>query len=151
MSEAARAYRPVGVNLSRRLPKAAYAKRLPRRPESARPARALVTAALRQWGLTGIEDEAGVVVTELVSNAVKHACWDQVLVTVTRRGDALVRVAVVDSSAAMPVIRRPEPDAVNGRGLSIIAQMSDGRWGVDPLTWGARCGKRVWADLEASR
>lgn len=120
---------------------------LPRRPESAKTARALVTSSLRAWGLDAAMDSAHLVVTELVSNAVRHAEKDTLLVTVTRQDAGLVRIAVVDLSEAPPVMRCAAPDAVDGRGLALMSVLSDGRWGVEPMRWGRRTGKRVWVDI----
>jgi serine/threonine-protein kinase RsbW len=148
MSERGSARALAGVDVFGRPPKTRFTRTLPRRPESARAARRLVTAALRQWDLAEVQDAAHLVVTEFVSNAAKHATRDMVLVSVTRRGDRLVRIAVVDLSDTLPVLRCVGPDAVDGRGLAIVAQVSHDRWGAEPMRWGCRRGKRVWADLE---
>lgn len=108
-------------------------------------ARHLVSSALRVWGLEELEYAARIVVTELVSNAVVHARQSSVRVTVTRLDRLEVQIAVVDMSRDLP---RPRPvgvDEESGRGLALVAALSDGRWGADPLPW----GKRVWARLAA--
>ncbi|MCY0957762.1 ATP-binding protein [Streptomyces sp. H27-H5] len=125
-----------------------YTRTLPRLPESARPARLLVSGALDRWSLGGVEDAALLVMSELVSNAVAHARSGSIRVTVTRRADLLVvRLAVVDMSHRLPLPRPAVEDDESGRGLALVAALSDGRWGVDPLRW----GKRVWADLAVDR
>jgi two-component sensor histidine kinase len=80
-----------------------------------------------------------------VANAIRHApappsqplevSWD-----VDASG---VTVRVADSSDSRPVPRAAEADEPGGRGLRIVAEMSDG-WGVDPAEGG---GKRVWAHV----
>ncbi|WP_406411135.1 ATP-binding protein [Streptomyces halstedii] len=122
----------------------AYARTLPREAQQARTARLLVTMALRAWGLGGLDDDARLVMTELVSNAVVHARRGLVRVTVTRVTARRVRVAVVDFSAEQPSPQSSGEDIESGRGLAIVEALS-GQWGVDPLPW----GKRVWAELEA--
>jgi len=124
----------------------AYACSLPRRPESAEAARHLVSTALDTWGLPELKDDARLVVTELVSNTVAHARHDTIRVAVTRLNAVLVELSVTDLSMALPRIRRPaSADEESGRGLAIVAALTDGRWGTERRRW----GKRVWAQLLA--
>ncbi|MER7841647.1 ATP-binding protein [Streptomyces sp. NPDC096040] len=116
---------------------------LPRLAESVPVARHLVRKALADWQLTGLDDVAELVVTELVTNSVRHARSTTIRVTVRRLDGGKVQVAVVDMSRTMPVLLPPTEDAVDGRGLAIIDAVSV-QWGTDLLPW----GKRVWADLE---
>lgn len=125
----------------------AYNTTLPRLPESARPARRLVSGALQVWNLEEAEDAALIVISELVSNAVAHARRESIRVIVTRQDDRLVRLAVVDLSHTLPEPRPAEQDDESGRGLALVSALSDGRWGVDPLPW----GKRVWAELAVEK
>ncbi|MET7720714.1 ATP-binding protein [Streptomyces mirabilis] len=120
----------------------AYTETLLRLPESAPPARRLVEFALDSWGLPGLTEDATLIVSELVANAVRHARADWIRVTVSRVGDRRVRLAVVDKSRVLPQLRTPGLEDVRGRGLHLIDELSD-RWGTDPLPW----GKRVWAEL----
>ncbi|XXZ51732.1 ATP-binding protein [Streptomyces cavourensis] len=121
----------------------AYTETLPRSAESARLARRLVRLALDKWGLDGVKDAAELVVSELLTNAVRHAPRSSVRVTVTRLGEERVRVSVVDLSKERPAARVADADQESGQGLEIVEALSGGRWGVDPLPW----GKRVWATL----
>jgi anti-sigma regulatory factor (Ser/Thr protein kinase) len=124
-----------------------YTESLPRTPESARAARLLVSWSLQAWDLGDLEEAAHIVVTELVSNAVVHARRHLIRVTVTRLDEHLVQVAVVDLSPELPRSRPAGTDDESGRGLALVAALTDGRWGIDPLRW----GKRVWADLAAMK
>ncbi|WP_063739503.1 ATP-binding protein [Streptomyces anulatus] len=90
-----------------------------------------------------MQDDAELVVSELLTNAVLHARRDSVRVTAMRLGEGRVRVAVVDLSRDLPAACAAGDDQESGRGLDIVATLSGGRWGVQPLPW----GKRVWADL----
>ncbi|MEU2823011.1 ATP-binding protein [Streptomyces bacillaris] len=121
-------------------PLPAYTETLPRSAEPARLARRLVRLALDKWGLDGVKDAAELVVSELLTNAVRHARRSSVRVTVTRLGEELVRVSVVDLSKERPAARVADADQESGQGLEIVEALSGGRWGVDPLPW----GKRVW-------
>ncbi|MDT0345938.1 ATP-binding protein [Streptomyces sp. DSM 44938] len=89
-----------------------------------------------------LADAGALLVSELVTNSVRHSGSRAVRVTVTRTGRNVVRVAVVDASRTMPERRHPRDDAVSGRGLVIVEALTT-RWGTDPLPR----GKRVWAEL----
>ncbi|MFD5552314.1 ATP-binding protein [Streptomyces sp. NPDC127068] len=124
----------------------AFTHSLPRAPQSARVARGLVSSALRAWGADAVEDTAWLVVTELVSNAVVHTGVGSVRLTVTRRDERCVRIAVADRSRRVPRSFVADPGDESGRGLSIVAALCGGRWGVDRLSR----GKCVWAELPAA-
>jgi anti-sigma regulatory factor (Ser/Thr protein kinase) len=83
-------------------------------------------------------DDALTVVSELVSNAVRHGDGCPTLWVDVDGGH--VTLTVVDRSARRP--RRREADETGGRGLTIVEAMSVD-WGVD----GAGDGKAVWARL----
>lgn len=122
-----------------------FARTLPRDAQQVRAVRLMVSQALGAWDLSGLDDAARLVATELVSNAVLHTRRGRVRVTVTRRTPRRVRIAVVDYSPELPSPQLYGGYAESGRGLAIVDALSGGRWGVDPLPW----GKRVWAELEA--
>ncbi len=85
------------------------------------------------------------VVSELVGNSVRHARplpGGGVQVACELRPDA-VEIRVTDGgSVDLPHVRRVGPEAVGGRGLSIVAAIAD-RWGV--VQDGE--GQCVWAEL----
>jgi anti-sigma regulatory factor (Ser/Thr protein kinase) len=89
------------------------------------------------------------VMAELVGNAVRHA--DPLPGDVVRVAwrltpgveTDLVEIRVTDGGAlARPRVRPLDPDAVDGRGLSIVAALAD-RWGVDR----DGLGQSVWAEV----
>lgn len=82
-------------------------------------------------------DDAILVASELVTNAVLHAGTD-ITVRVVEQGQDL-RVEVADGSAEVPGLRIPSPAARSGRGLLIVEHFSE-RWGVEPTA----SGKVVW-------
>lgn len=108
-------------------------------------ARRLVDKACSQWGLPALRDTARLVVTELVSNAVRHgtvAASTAVEVTLTR-GVGAVYVSVRDRSRRLPKPGGPVPPTVEGgRGLLVVGIMSRA-WGATPTV----DGKVVWATL----
>lgn len=121
----------------------AVSRRFEPTPFAAPTARTFVTGVLDGWGLHGAADAARLVVTELVTNAVKHA-RGRFRVTVTRVAGG-VRIAVTDTSPYLPMPRTSDPSvATGGRGMHLVAALS--------ATWGTRThdgGKTVWADLPA--
>ncbi|MYZ10678.1 ATP-binding protein [Streptomyces sp. SID2999] len=120
-----------------------YTETLPRQPESAGHARRLVRIALTTWGLTHLTDDAALLLSELVANAVRHAQRDSIDVSVERVAPGTIRVSVADFSHAMPEPRIPTTNDENGRGLPLIAALAT-NWGTDERRW----GKVVWAELE---
>jgi len=85
-------------------------------------------------------DAAGLLVSELVTNAVMHARTDVTLHVTVRRG--VLRIEVTDGSPVVPTPRRASGLAGTGRGLQLVDRLSD-RWGVDK----ARKGKTIWFEL----
>ncbi|MGH9104998.1 MAG: ATP-binding protein [Acidimicrobiales bacterium] len=123
----------------------AVRRRLGAHPLSAAEARRTVKASLHSWDLEGFADDAALLVTELVANAVRHA-GSEVEVSVVLR-PASVRVEVVDfvPSGLVEAVQAAD-DAEGGRGLAIVESLAS-RWGVSTH---AR-GKTVWFELDRSR
>jgi anti-sigma regulatory factor (Ser/Thr protein kinase) len=88
-----------------------------------------------------VMDEAELLVSELVTNAVVHGA-PPVTVNVECDGTDL-RVAVTDGSDRSPVPRQADPDAESGRGIYLVDVISD-RWGIAPSRGH---GKAVWFTL----
>jgi anti-sigma regulatory factor (Ser/Thr protein kinase) len=56
-------------------------------------------------------------------------------------------IEVWDQSPQVPEVKKPEPDAENGRGLLLVESLSE-RWGWDYVPgWS---GKVVWAEINAA-
>lgn len=104
-------------------------------------ARRFVTDTLTRWRLPDrVRENAELVVSELVGNAVEHGGGTTELVV--SRSDEVVRVDVVDENPELPTMQRPEPVEDRHRGLLIVAALST-RWGTDRT----ESGKTVWAEL----
>ena len=119
---------------------------LPGIPGSVPAARRHVRHALGLHGLGEFAQDAAIITSELVANAVQHACGNgaaRIGVTLTRAGNpAAVTVAVSDSCSQGPGRRETPADDEQGRGLQIVAALS--------ARWGWRCedgGKAVFAVL----
>ena len=118
---------------------------LPADSTAPRRARALLRAATEDWGLDDdLYQDAAMVVTELVANAVDHAGTGSTLtVDLDDRG---LRVAVRDGRADCAPRPRPvDPTAPRGRGLQMIDALT-ASWGVVMHA----DGKTVWAVLPAA-
>ena len=119
-----------------------YSATLPREPGSAATARRLVHVALAAWRLEELAEVAALIVSELVTNSVKHARRNSIRITVTRPEAMRVRIGVVDKSKKFPAPRESSAEDEGGRGLALVEALAED-WGTDPLPW----GKRVWAEL----
>jgi hypothetical protein len=116
--------------------------------KSVRAARDFAVATLRLWGVTGRCDDVAVVVSELLTNALRHTHpssgdlgprWP-VRLGLLRCGACLL-CAVADPSETPPVPKEPDYLAETGRGLAVINALSD-EWGYSTAS---EMGKVVWA------
>jgi anti-sigma regulatory factor (Ser/Thr protein kinase) len=88
-------------------------------------------------------DDALLVLSELVTNAIVHA-GDGCTIDV-RHSDGLLRLEVRDWSPHEPVVRSVAPTDVGGRGLHVVDALAD-EWGWELMA----DGKRVWAVVHAA-
>lgn len=102
---------------------------LPAEPASVGAARRFVRKALVDWGLEDAVDTATLLTSELATNAVLHA--RTAFAVVVSRGEAVVRVDVLDGSAVPPRSRQPSELAATGRGVGIMEALAE-RWGATP-------------------
>ena len=111
-------------------------------------ARAHLRQLLSGWGGAELGPDAGVVVSELVTNAVTASAGlgltgAPVLVWLGSDSYCLL-LAVADASPRPPVRLDVWPDAEGGRGLALVEALS-GRWGWHPATI-TGLKKVVWAE-----
>jgi anti-sigma regulatory factor (Ser/Thr protein kinase) len=106
-------------------------------------ARDFTVATLNNWGLSELTCDARLVVSELVTNAVRHA-GEPTRLRLLHRASHVV-CAVFDSEERPPVVSEPDYFAETGRGLRLIESLS--------CSWGWRLqeghGKLVWAAFTA--
>ena len=104
-------------------------------------ARAAVLQCAEELGLDGICDDVILLVSEMVTNAIRHAAPPVRLEMAS--GDCDVVVAVCDGSPLEPAPRRPGEDAEGGRGMLLVDLLAvDHGVRADPPG-----GKAVWARL----
>ena len=120
---------------------------LPPERSAAAAARRFTREVAAPWALDPhVQADLELLVSELVTNAVLHA-RSSARLTIERTGDR-VRVTVGDDSAQRPRLRDYGADAVTGRGIFLVDQISE-TWGVDAADDG-QDGKRVWFEIATS-
>ena len=113
---------------------------LPRDVSAASRARQVVRDACVRWRVRELSEDATLLASELVTNAVRHAgSAPQLRVELDR--EQLV-VAVSDGDPTPPRAARPDPEASGGRGLRLVDHVASA-WGVHPHAG----GKTVWCSL----
>lgn len=118
--------------------------------ESVKTGRDFTRITLGLWGMDALTDLAELIVSELVTNALRHG------VPSARRAIAgncirlrllaqapFVMCMVTDPGRGIPVLRDSDPEAESGRGLTVVEACCV-RWGWHLLDEG---GKVVWALL----
>lgn len=105
-------------------------------------ARQFVVERCTEWGRPSVADDAAIVVSELVSNALVHVRSSCEL-TMGLRGDVL-RLDVVDHAGGMPDLQAATAADEHGRGLLLVSMLC-AAWGSEPRD----DGKIVWAELRA--
>jgi len=110
---------------------------------SVRLARSLIRDPLKRWGLEDLVPVTELLVSELVTNAIKYANGEILLRLILESGSLACEVH--DSSPALPRVLQVDRDAENGRGLHVVSQLA--------TRWGARrthTGKVVWCEQTLS-
>jgi anti-sigma regulatory factor (Ser/Thr protein kinase) len=104
-------------------------------------ARRRVQAAIATWDVPVDPADVVLLTSELVTNAVRHAAGPVVTLVIScSRGQ--LRVDVHDTSRALPEVADVPADAETGRGLHLVATLSD-EWGF----YRTPAGKAVYFSL----
>jgi anti-sigma regulatory factor (Ser/Thr protein kinase) len=90
--------------------------------------RRIVRASLTYWRRPGLIEAAELLLTELVTNALRHGKGVEIGVRVSVRGDHL-KIEVNDGTPARPELRHATCDEETGRGLFLVQSVAD-TWGV---------------------
>jgi anti-sigma regulatory factor (Ser/Thr protein kinase) len=126
----------------------AVSRVLPSRYDAVGDARRFTRRTLCSWELEALLDGVELVVSELVTNALRYAlpadpaaAPDGAVRLSLVRWSTRVVCAVRDPSRRGPVAKEPDFVAESGRGLHLVESFSE-TWGWHPLTG---TGKVVWA------
>ncbi|MDX2816521.1 SpoIIE family protein phosphatase [Streptomyces sp. PA03-5A] len=109
-------------------------------PAAVRTARNLAARQLSAWGLERLVPPVELIVSELVTNAIRYGKGPSRLRLIQHH---VLTCEVSDTSASHPRPRCPRALDDNGRGLFLVSQLSR-RWG----TRSATDGKVVWAEQD---
>ncbi|WP_260867339.1 SpoIIE family protein phosphatase [Streptomyces sp. SAJ15] len=107
--------------------------------QTAGQARRLARRALARWGLDELSDSVELLVSEVVTNAVRYA--ERPITLRLLRTDVL-RCEVGDDVPQLPRLRQARPSDEGGRGLYLVNRLAR-RWGATRLS----TGKVVWFEL----
>ncbi|WP_225834548.1 SpoIIE family protein phosphatase [Streptomyces sp. NK08204] len=113
---------------------------VPLDPRAVHEARENTARQLAAWGLEEVAFTTELIVSELVTNAITHACGPIGLRLIHER--ALI-CEVSDASNTSPHLRRAHSTDEGGRGLFLVAQVAQ-RWG----TRYTATGKTIWAEQQ---
>ncbi|MFJ4982721.1 SpoIIE family protein phosphatase [Streptomyces sp. NPDC088732] len=116
---------------------------IPKEPAAVAAARANAARQLGAWGLEDLAFTTELVVSELVTNAVRYGS-DPVTLRLIR--DRTLICEVFDGSSTSPHMRHARTTDEGGRGLFMIAQITE-RWGARY----AKDGKTVWSEQALRR
>ncbi|GAA0606341.1 hypothetical protein GCM10009547_05360 [Sporichthya brevicatena] len=105
-------------------------------------ARNLISACMQRWGMPEDGGVAPLLVSELVTNALRYGA--QPMRMVAKQEGSTLRVEVHDARGGEPPrLRRAAPDSTHGRGMMIVDALA-ARWG-----WSEFGGeKQVWFELD---
>ncbi|MDT0463014.1 SpoIIE family protein phosphatase [Streptomyces gibsoniae] len=107
-------------------------------------ARSVVREQLHEWGLGALADNAELMVSELVTNAVRHAHGRRVELRLVR-GDTLL-CEVDDDDHTLPTLLHAGPGDEFGRGLRVVSTLAR-EWGTSRTS----AGKTAWFELTLPR
>ncbi|WP_328884789.1 SpoIIE family protein phosphatase [Streptomyces sp. NBC_00299] len=127
------------VARTRRLDPAQVAEwTVPRDPAAVAPVRNACAARLAEWGLEHIAFTTELILSELITNAIRYGTEP---ITVRLLHDRTLICEVSDGSSTSPRLRRAKTTDEGGRGLFLVAQFAQ-RWGTRyPPT-----GKIIWTE-----
>jgi serine/threonine-protein kinase RsbW len=106
-------------------------------------ARQATRDALVTWRLAYLEENAVLLVSELVTNAVRHARGGDAIMLELQAVGTWLRIEVTDADPQWPQPRTPAGFDGSGFGFVLVDALA-GKWGVRETA----TGKAVWAELD---
>ena len=119
---------------------AAAVKVFPARTSAVAAARAWACEQATRYGWDGLRDVVELLISEIVTNAVRHTRSTTVVVHLQAYDE--LEAAVYDTSVRPPQLRPAQDWDENGRGLAVVQALAD-EWGTQQLP----DGKCVWFRL----
>ena len=116
---------------------------LPAAHPSVRLARHATRVVLTAWQLAHVEETAVLLVSELVTNAVRHARGTDVIAVDLQAARTWLRIEIHDTDRHWPQPRVPNRFDESGFGFVLVDALA-GEWGVRETD----TGKAVWAELD---
>lgn len=114
----------------------------PPQPCNVRRARGLTSTALAAWGASELTDTAELLVSELVTNAVRYG-RGAIAITLALTDTAL-QISVADFGCGLPQPREASDEDSHGRGLAIVSALCE-QWTVTTRLTGKTVS--CWLDL----
>ncbi len=111
---------------------------LPADPAVVADARAQAARQVAAWGLEEVTFTTELIVSELLTNAIRHA---EPPIQLRMILDGALSCEVSDGSSTAPHLRRADRYDEGGRGLLLVSQLTE-RWGSRHT----RTGKTIWAE-----
>jgi anti-sigma regulatory factor (Ser/Thr protein kinase) len=111
---------------------------VPRDPAAVSGMREAVSGKLAEWGLSELDFATELVLSELVTNAIRYGCGP---IHVRLIRDRTLICEVADASSTSPHLRYAATTDEGGRGLFLVSQMTE-RWGTRYTPQ----GKVIWAE-----
>ncbi|NBE50175.1 ATP-binding SpoIIE family protein phosphatase [Streptomyces boluensis] len=111
---------------------------LPSDPSAVSGARSFASDRLDAWGLDELSFTTELIVSELVTNAIRYG---KSPVQLRLINESTLTCEVFDANSTAPHLRHARSNDEGGRGLLLVAQLSE-RWG----TRHSRAGKVIWAE-----
>ena len=131
--------RPGGAERTRRLTQMT----LPTADHAVGLARQATRDALATWRLAHLEETAVLLVSELVTNAVRHARSTDAIALELETAGTWLRIEVQDADPRWPQPRTPAGFDESGFGFVLVDALA-GKWGVRETA----TGKAVWPELD---
>jgi anti-sigma regulatory factor (Ser/Thr protein kinase) len=103
-----------------------------------RQARDFLNGSCAAWGVAHFTEIGGLLLSELVSNAVRHAGGD--IEVLLELADDRLLIQVRDGGDGVPAVVPPTLRTIGGNGMDIVSRLAES-WGVTPVPGG---GKNVW-------